>query len=48
MKKHRVILSTITLVLFLGVLTPQFAQNAPTGPEKPDQARRQQALGLLN
>jgi hypothetical protein len=29
-KKYRVILSTVLLVLFLGVQTPQFAQDAST------------------
>src|SRR5271167_568441 len=47
MKKHRVILSTALLVLLVGVLTPQFAQNAPTDSEKPDQKKHQQAVGLL-
>ena len=47
MNKHRVILSTVLLVLFLGLLTSQFAQGTPTRPEKADQARRQVAIGLL-
>ena len=47
MNKHRVALGTVTLVLFLGVLTPHFAQNVPGGPEEPDQQRRQHALSLL-
>jgi hypothetical protein len=47
MNKHRVILSTVLLVLFLGLLTSQFAQDTPTRPEKTDQARRQVAIGLL-
>lgn len=47
MKKHRVILGTVLLVLFLGVLTSQFAQDAPTRPTKTEQARRQVAIALL-
>lgn len=47
MNKHRVILSTVLLVLFLGVLTPQFAQDPTSGPEKPNLERRSHAIGLL-
>jgi hypothetical protein len=47
MKKHRVILSTVLLVLFLGVLTSQFAQDTPTRPATAEQARRQVAIDLL-
>jgi hypothetical protein len=47
MRKHRGILSSVLLVLFLGVQTPQFAQDTPTGPANADQARRRVALGLL-
>ena len=47
MKKHQVILSTALLVLFLGVQTPQFAQDTSTGPAKPDQARHWVAISLL-
>src|SRR6267378_3630805 len=47
MKKHQVILSAVLLVLFLGVQTPQFAQDASTGPAKADQERRIVAIGLL-
>ncbi len=47
MRKHRVILSSVLLVLFLGVQTPQFAQDTSTGPANADQARRRVALGLL-
>jgi len=47
MKKHRVILSTVLLVLFLGVLTSQFAQNTPTRPAKADRTRPEVAVGLL-
>jgi hypothetical protein len=44
MKKHRIILSTVFLVLALGVLTPQFAQEASTAAEKSDQQSRNHAL----
>ena len=47
MKKHWVILSAVLVVLFLGVLTPQFAQDTSTGPANADQGRRRVALGLL-
>jgi hypothetical protein len=47
MRNYRIILSVVLLLVALGVLTPQFAQNAPVGPEKPDQERRFHALGLL-
>jgi hypothetical protein len=47
MNNYRVILSAVLLVLFLGLLTSQFAQDSPTHPEKADQARRQVAIGLL-
>ena len=47
MKTHRVILSAALLVLVLGPLTPQFAQNAPSDAEKPDQKRHGLGVGLL-
>jgi hypothetical protein len=47
MKKHQVILCTFLLVLFLGVQTPQFAQDTSAGPTKADQERRMVAIGLL-
>jgi hypothetical protein len=47
MKKHQVILSTVLVVLFLGIQTPQFAQDTPTGPANADQARHRVAIGLL-
>ena len=47
MKNHRVASSTILLVLFLGILTPQSAQNVPTQPHKPDFERHSQAVWLL-
>jgi hypothetical protein len=37
MKKHRILSSTVLLVLALGVLTPQFGQDASTNAEKTDQ-----------
>jgi hypothetical protein len=46
MKKHRILLSTVLLVLALGVLTPQFAQNASTNAEKTDQEKIHRALGM--
>jgi|SRR5580700_8525261 hypothetical protein len=36
MKKHRILLSSVLLVLSLGGLTPQFAQDASKGSEKLD------------
>ena len=47
MKKRQVILSTVLLLLFLGVQTPQFAQDTSTGPANTDQARHRVAIGLL-
>jgi hypothetical protein len=47
MKKHPVILTTVLVVLFLGVLTPQFAQDTSTNPPGPDLERRRHALCLL-
>ncbi len=47
MKKHQVILNTALLVLFLGIQTPQFAQDTSTGPAKRDQARHRVAISLL-
>jgi hypothetical protein len=46
MKKHRILLSTVLLVLALGVLTPQFAQDASTNAEKTDQEKLHRALGM--
>jgi len=45
MRKHPVISSVLLLALFLGVLTPQFAQNTLTNPPNPE--RRTHILGLL-
>src|SRR5579863_325710 len=47
MKKYSVLLTTVLLVLMFGVLVPQFAQNAPTGPGNPDRERRATAIGLM-
>ena len=47
MKKHPVISSVLLLVLFFGVLTPQFAQDTFTNPPKLDLVRRARSLGLL-
>jgi hypothetical protein len=46
MKKHRILLSTVLLVLALGFLTPQFAQDASTSAEKTDQEKLHRALGM--
>jgi hypothetical protein len=46
MKKHRLILNATLLVLFLGLATPQFAQDPSTNAEKTDQKGRQRALLL--
>ena len=47
MKKNQVILSTVLLVLFLGVLTSQSAQDVPSSAEKSDRLRHQFAVSLL-
>jgi hypothetical protein len=44
-KKH--LFSALVLVLTLGFLTPQFAQDAPNSPPTPDQARHALAIGFL-
>ena len=46
MKKHQVILSTVLLVLALGISTSHFAQDASTGVEKSDQQSRNHALAI--
>lgn len=46
MKKHRVILSTVLLVLALGISTSHFAQDASTGVEKSDQQSLNHALAF--
>ena len=45
MKKLFVFFSVLALTL--GILTPQFAQDAPNSTPKPDQARHALAIGLL-
>jgi hypothetical protein len=47
MKIRSVILSTVSLVLFFGILTPQFAQNVLPDSERTEQDRHIKALGLL-
>ena len=47
MKKLRIILNTLLLVLALGSVAPQFAQDVSTGHEKPDPVRRSIAIGLV-
>ena len=39
MKKHRILLSTVLLVLSLGVLTPQFAQEPSPDVDKAEQQK---------
>ena len=43
---YRVLLTTVLLVLLLGVLAPQFAQNVPTAPGEDDR-ESPTAIGLL-
>ena len=47
MRKHLVILRTVLVVSFLGVVTPEFAQNTLTNSQSPDRERRSHALSLL-
>jgi hypothetical protein len=47
MIRHRISLGTVTLFLFIGALTPYFAQNVPTASEQPDLARHQLAVRFL-
>ena len=47
MQKHRIALSTVLLVLGLGILTPQFAQDTAIKHQKPDPDRTFQILGLV-
>jgi hypothetical protein len=47
MKIHRILLSTALLVLALGALTPQFAQETTINPSQPDPEKHAQMLGLL-
>jgi len=46
MKKHRLILKVVLLGLFLGLATPQFAQDPSTIAKKSDQEARHHALLL--
>jgi hypothetical protein len=46
MKKHRVILSSVLLVLALGTSASQFAQDASTGVENSGQQSRNHVLAL--
>src|SRR5260370_40636569 len=47
MRKHPVISSVLLLGLFLGVLTPQFAQDVVTNPPSPHPERHAFAVSLL-
>jgi hypothetical protein len=47
MVKGRTILSTVGLILLLGVVAPQFAQSVPQGPGTPDKERRAFAIGFV-
>jgi hypothetical protein len=47
MKRHQIILSTVFLILALGTLASQFAQDASTGPEKPNPETRSSMGGLV-
>lgn len=47
MKKRQVILSTVLLVVFLGVQSPQFAQDTSTGSAKAEQDKRRVAIDFL-
>lgn len=47
MKKLRIVLNTALLVLALGTLAPQFAQDPSTGLEAGDASRRAIVLGLV-
>jgi hypothetical protein len=46
-KKHRILLSTVLLVLALGTVASQFAQDTSSGPGKVDPARRALLIGLV-
>jgi len=47
MKKHRIALSTVVLVLALGTLAPQFAQDTSVGAREPDGEKHASMLGLV-
>jgi hypothetical protein len=46
-KKHRIILSTVLLILAVGTLVSQFAQDTSTDPDKPDPQRRAITVALV-
>jgi hypothetical protein len=46
-KKLRIILNAVLLILAVGTLASQSAQDASTGPEKPNLARRSSMVGLI-
>lgn len=45
--RKRIVLSTTLLIMVLGILRPQFAQDIPTHSPTPDPDRHARALGLL-
>ena len=47
MMKHRILLSTVLLVLALGTVASQFAQDTSSGPRKADPGRRSLFFGLV-
>ena len=47
MKKNRLILGIVVALLFLGVLTPQFAQDSAPGPQELGFEKRSLALGFM-
>jgi len=47
MKKHRIIWSTLLLVMALGSQASQFAQNVSAGAQQPDMEKRATMIGLV-
>ncbi len=47
MKKHRIIWSTLLLVMALGSQASQFAQNTSAGAQEPDMGKRAAMIGLV-
>jgi hypothetical protein len=47
MKKHQIVLSTLLLVLAVGVQTSQFAQDTSKGAQESDTEKRASMLGLV-
>lgn len=47
MKNHRILLITGLLILALGSVASQFAQDTSSGPRKPDPERRALLIGLV-